>query len=118
MPGGAYQLEVSSPGIERKLKKDWHFKEAVGEQIKLKCAKPYAPIEGGGPSVKSFKAHLIDFDGVTLKLQSEQKLWEVPFTDVEGGQVIFDYGSLTGKKKKIKREQEVKKWRISQISIK
>ncbi len=33
-----YRLEVSSPGIERKLSKPEHFKNAVGEKVKLKLA--------------------------------------------------------------------------------
>ena len=32
----AYRLEVSSPGIERKLTKPVHFKNAIGEKVKLK----------------------------------------------------------------------------------
>ncbi len=32
----AYRLEVSSPGIERKLAKPVHFKNAIGEKVKLK----------------------------------------------------------------------------------
>ena len=31
-----YRLEVSSPGIERKLRKPTHFQGAVGEKVKLK----------------------------------------------------------------------------------
>jgi len=31
-----YRLEVSSPGIERKLSKPVHFKNAVGEKVKVK----------------------------------------------------------------------------------
>lgn len=33
---GEYILEVSSPGIERKLKKPSHYKASIGEQIKVK----------------------------------------------------------------------------------
>lgn len=33
---GHYRLEVSSPGIERKLSKPVHFQNAVGEKVKLK----------------------------------------------------------------------------------
>jgi ribosome maturation factor RimP len=33
---GHYRLEVSSPGIERKLTKPVHFKNAIGEKVKLK----------------------------------------------------------------------------------
>jgi len=32
----AYRLEISSPGIERKLVKPVHFKNAIGEKVKLK----------------------------------------------------------------------------------
>ena len=31
-----YVLEVSSPGIERKLKYDWHFDEAIGKTVEVK----------------------------------------------------------------------------------
>jgi ribosome maturation factor RimP len=33
---GQYRLEVSSPGIERKLTKPVHFKNAIGEKVKIK----------------------------------------------------------------------------------
>jgi ribosome maturation factor RimP len=36
IPGGAYQLEVSSPGVDRHLKKDWHFQKAIGQKIHIK----------------------------------------------------------------------------------
>ena len=32
----AYRLEISSPGIERKLVKSVHFRHAIGEKVKLK----------------------------------------------------------------------------------
>jgi len=33
---GAYYLEVSSPGIERKLENPTHFMSAIGERVKFK----------------------------------------------------------------------------------
>ncbi len=39
----AYNLEVSSPGAERKLSKDWHFEKVIGKQVELSL---YAPIDG------------------------------------------------------------------------
>ena len=33
---GKYNLEVSSPGIERKLKRIEHFEASIGEKIKIK----------------------------------------------------------------------------------
>jgi len=34
-----YYLEVSSPGIERLLRKDWQLKDAIGELVDLKLFK-------------------------------------------------------------------------------
>src|SRR5271154_5736388 len=36
IPGGAYELEVSSPGLERKLTQKWHFDRALTKPIRVK----------------------------------------------------------------------------------
>ena len=36
----AYYLEVSSPGIERELRRDRHFAGAVGQRIRLRLIRP------------------------------------------------------------------------------
>ena len=33
---GAYELEVSSPGLERILNRNWHFDKAIGKKIYVK----------------------------------------------------------------------------------
>ena len=38
-----YIFEVSSPGIDRKLTRDWHFEKAIGKDVELKL---FAPFEG------------------------------------------------------------------------
>ena len=39
----AYDLEVSSPGIERELRTDAHIEYAVGERVELRL---FAPVDG------------------------------------------------------------------------
>lgn len=39
----AYIFEVSSPGIDRALTRDWHFEKVMGEEIDVKL---FAPIDG------------------------------------------------------------------------
>ena len=51
----AYDLEVSSPGIERDLRTDAHIDASVGEEIELRL---FAPIEGK----KSFVGTLMGRD--------------------------------------------------------
>jgi ribosome maturation factor RimP len=52
-----YHLEISSPGLERKLKSDKEYVIFNGKNINLKLFKP---IEEGGERL--FKARIIDFD--------------------------------------------------------
>lgn len=39
----AYNLEISSPGLERELRTDAHIEYAIGEQVELRL---FAPVEG------------------------------------------------------------------------
>ncbi|MDO4288912.1 MAG: ribosome maturation factor RimP [Eubacterium sp.] len=60
----SYFLEVSSPGIDRPLKKDKDFQRNMG---KLVTASLYAPINGS----KQHTGHLQAYDGETLTLTLE-----------------------------------------------
>ncbi len=42
VPGGAYTLEVSSPGLDRKLSKPADFQRFVGNRVKLTTREPIA----------------------------------------------------------------------------
>lgn len=66
-----YRLEVSSPGIERKLSKPVHFKNAIGEKVKLK-------IMGGD----KLKGTLISADDDGIVVETKQ------------GEESFSYGEL------------------------
>ena len=68
---GQYRLEVSSPGIERKLTKPVHFKNAIGEKVKLKL--------GGGEKLKGV---LKSADDKSIVVETKQ------------GDESFSYGEL------------------------
>lgn len=53
----AYQLEVSSPGAERKLTKDWHYEKVMGKQIEISL---YAPMEGKKTLIGVLEAYQAD----------------------------------------------------------
>lgn len=46
VPGGAYELEVSSPGLDRHLRKPQHFQEALGERIHVTTREPLSVWNG------------------------------------------------------------------------
>ena len=55
----AYRLEVSSPGIERDLKKDMHFLSVLGQRVEVRL---FAPVMG----VKTLRGVLLGYDGGLL----------------------------------------------------
>lgn len=62
----AYSLEVSSPGLNRPLKKPEHFQKAQGKKVKVKT---YAPM--GEPPRKNFSGMLtaVETDAVTVDVE-------------------------------------------------
>lgn len=54
----SYYLEVSSPGVERELRKDWHFQQYMGSVVNLRLIRP---VEG----VRDFQGVLTGFDPVS-----------------------------------------------------
>lgn len=66
----AYFLEVSSPGIERVLRKEKHFQEHKGEQVEVKLFKPYL-------GKKAYVGILKEVNEEQLILEEEEKQEEI-----------------------------------------
>jgi len=79
---GNYFLEVSSPGIERPLKKPRHFQSAVGERVKLKIA--------GGEKLKGI-LEAADEKGITLKNKEGEQRIEYP--QILKARTYFDWAN-------------------------
>jgi len=62
-----YFLEVSSPGIERVLRKDWQLKKYLGEEVEIRLFKKD---EYGQ---KEYIAKLIEVTEEYLKIQNEEQ---------------------------------------------
>jgi ribosome maturation factor RimP len=62
----SYSLQVSSPGIERELTRDFHFEQNIGEKVMVRFIHAY---EGK----RDYKGVLIDYDNgmVTIELDDE-----------------------------------------------
>jgi len=63
IPGGAYTLEVSSPGLDRKLSKAADYQRFVGSRVKLMTREPIA-------GNRHFEGRLESFDGNHISLES------------------------------------------------
>ncbi len=63
-----YFLEVSSPGVERKLRKDEHLKQNIGKQVE---AKLFKKDEKGN---KNYIGILKSFDEETIKIETIEEV--------------------------------------------
>lgn len=88
VPGGGYELEVSSPGIERPLRLPWHFKKAVGQQVKIVTLDP---VEGLKGEVKSLTAELLAGDEAGATFLCGENTVTIPYKNIKRAHVIFDY---------------------------
>lgn len=66
VPGGSYTLEVSSPGLDRKLNGPRDYERFIGSLVKLQTREP---VNGN----RFFEGRLRQFAGGTLTLQFERK---------------------------------------------
>lgn len=87
IPGGRYELEVSSPGLERQLRLPWHFAQASGEKVKVKL---HQAKQQDGKLLRNFVGRLKESsqDGFTVEL-GEQELF-VKFEEVHKVNVVFE----------------------------
>ena len=83
VPGGAYTLEVSSPGLDRKLSRPRDFERFTGSRVKLMTKEPVAGNRHFEGMLESFR------DGhLTLDL-SETKKKKRPASDVQKVEIEF-----------------------------
>ena len=88
---GAYQLEVSSPGLDRLLGREKDFVGATGERIKLRTRRP---IEGR----KRFTGRLDAVErggasGTTLTMDIDGTPTEIPLDEVEKANTVYEFSS-------------------------
>jgi len=79
-----YVLEVSSPGLNRRLKMETDFQRAVGKNIKIRMVTPF---EGQ----RSFRGSLQSFQDGILCLSVKDDLILLPYGDVEKANLVYDF---------------------------
>ena len=77
-----YVLEVSSPGLNRPLKKEKDFLRAVGKKVKVKML---VPLKGR----RRFTGHLKKYQEMNLYLEVDNNLVLLPLQDVEKANLVY-----------------------------
>ncbi|GMR04462.1 MAG: ribosome maturation factor RimP [Thermodesulfobacteriota bacterium] len=84
IPGG-YCLEVSSPGLDRALKKEKDFLRFIGSKVRIRTRKP---VDGR----KNFKAMLEGFEnGEALLVDSTGQRWSIGLDNIEKANLMEEF---------------------------
>ena len=83
---GSYTLEVSSPGINRPLKKPEHFHRFIGKRVRIRTGDM---IDGR----RSFLGILSEVSGDTIRIEVEGKPYQIPFTMIEKSNYEHDWSA-------------------------
>ena len=96
MPGGEYTLEVSSPGLERKLSKAGDYRRFTGSLLKLQT---FTPVNGNRQwrgRLKSFENDVVTLDlsavkqkGKSKKAVAEETI-DIPLANVEKANLVAE----------------------------
>ena len=82
---GKYTLEVSSPGIERSLRRPEHFLSAIGDTVNVR-------LRDVTNDERRFQGTLVaaDEDGITVRTESGER--HVPYAHVDRARTVFEWG--------------------------
>ena len=79
-----YFLEVSSPGVERVLRKDKHYISQIGNEIDVKLFKPI-------DKQKEFIGVLKEYNDKEITLKIDEKYIKINLKDVALAKTIFNW---------------------------
>ena len=79
---GSFDMIVSSPGIERKLKSFRHFELSVGELIKVKLLNPIN-------NVYTFEGDLISIDEKNIVLKADMTEIKINISNIKNAKIEF-----------------------------
>lgn len=85
IPGEAYTLEVSSPGVDRALKKPRDFERVVGQKVKLTLREPIA-------NQRWLEGRLAAFADGTLEIEAAPgAIQRIPLDQVQKANLKFEW---------------------------
>ncbi len=86
MIDGAFQLEVSSPGLERGLRRPQHFASACGERVSIK----FTPI--GEATIREM-GQLVGANAETIEMLTDRgETRVIPLGSISAARTVFQWG--------------------------
>jgi ribosome maturation factor RimP len=82
--GGPYTLEVSSPGLERPLRKRSHFEAQVGKKAYVKTR---VPVEGS----KVWQGKLVEVAADEVVIEDAGRQVRIPLEQISSAHLIYEF---------------------------
>jgi len=92
-----YYLEVSSPGIERVLRRPEHFAKSVGSDVDVRL---FAPDER---KKKAYAGQLVSYDGKAVTLLCGTEEITIPSEKISKIQTVYDFTQSNSKEGKTEK---------------
>ncbi|HEX9377088.1 MAG TPA: ribosome maturation factor RimP [Actinomycetota bacterium] len=90
---GPYTLEVSSPGVERPLRRPRDFERQVGQKVKVRSAEP---VEGSRTHTGVLEA--ADDEGIVVRTEAGER--RLRYDEVASARTVFEWGPAAGSVKR------------------
>ena len=87
----AYDLEVSSPGLERPLRKPADFDRFAGQRARLKTYGPVAGTAPGSPGRKHWTGILKGFQDGAVEVDVDGVLHRIPHDQIAKAHLEYDF---------------------------
>ena len=79
-----YNLEVSSPGMDRPLFKEAHYAVIVGEVITIRLSMPQ-------DGRRNFKGELLSCEDGTIKMKVDNDVFDIAIDNIEKGNLVPNF---------------------------
>jgi len=79
-----YVLEVSSPGLNRPLRREKDFQRAVGKKVKVRMVNPVR-------DRRNFTGYLKNFQNGVLYLELRNELVPLPWREVKKANLVYEF---------------------------
>ncbi|MEM8682390.1 MAG: ribosome maturation factor RimP [Pseudomonadota bacterium] len=80
---GQYNLEISSPGVDRRLKKAEHFQRFIGETVKVQMR---FPVDGR----KRFRGALSACEDDTIVVEVDGTSYSLPLATIDTARLVYE----------------------------
>lgn len=81
---GQYVLEVSSPGLDRPLRTEEHFRRQAGRVVKLVLA-------AGRPGRRRYKGAILGIEDGVLEIQVDDERLKLPLSEIESARLVPEF---------------------------